>query len=325
MTGAEYTGTNGGLPRHSRDDAARLARRLREGPALLLDGAMGTELEARGVESGLPLWSTHALLHAPGVVEEIHAKYAAAGAEILTANTFRTQRRALEAGARKSGDPALSGLGARAGELCELAVALARRAAASGPDRALVAGSAPPLEDCYRVDLVPEANALEREHDEHARNLARAGVDLILVETMNCTREAVAAARAARATGLPFLVSFVSWEEARLLSGEALAPAIDAVLEHGAMAVLVNCLPPSAVEACIPALQRAEPTPFGVYTNLGMPDAAGGRSELCSPAELAQHARRWLASGARIVGGCCGTRPDHIRAMARVIAAARTP
>jgi len=322
MTGAEYTGTGEALPPRGRSVASLLAQRLREGPALLLDGAMGTELEARGVESGLPLWSTHALLHAPEVVEKIHAEYVAAGAEILTANTFRTQRRALERGGRERRDPALADPGARAAELCQRAVALARRAAASRPAVVLVAGSAPPLEDCYRVDLVPEASALAREHEEHAHNLARAGVDLILVETMNCVREAVAAARAARATGLPFLVSFVSWEKARLLSGEALDEAIAAVREQEPMAVLVNCLPPSAVDACIPALGSASPTPFGVYANLGTPDDKGGRSELCSPDALARHASRWLASGARIVGGCCGTRPDHIRAMADAVAAA---
>jgi S-methylmethionine-dependent homocysteine/selenocysteine methylase len=322
MMGAEYTGSDGALPSRNRPTGAALEGRLREGPALLLDGAMGTELEVRGVESGLPLWSTHALLGAPEIVETIHAEYAAAGAEILTANTFRTQRRALERGVREAGDPALADLGSRAGELCERAVALARRAAGASSGSVLVAGSAPPLEDCYRVDLVPGADALAREHEEHARNLARAGVDLILIETMNCTREAVAAARAARATGLPFLVSFVSWEGAALLSGEALDEAIGAVLVQEPMAVLVNCLPPSAVDLCIPALRRAHPTPFGVYANLGTPDHAGGRSEPCSPAELARHAARWLASGARIAGGCCGTRPDHIRAMAEAVAAA---
>jgi S-methylmethionine-dependent homocysteine/selenocysteine methylase len=294
-------------------------RRLREGPALLLDGAMGTELESRGVESGLPLWSTHALLHAPEIVERIHAEYVAAGAEIVTANTFRTQRRALERGARRARNPSLARLGEQAFELCQRAVALARAGAQSASHNVLVAGSAPPLEDCYRVDLVPGAEALAREHLEHAENLARAGADLVLIETMNCTREAVAAAKAAHSMGLPLLISFVSWEGALLLSGEGLDQAIDAVMEFEPAAVLVNCLPPSAVDTCIPALRGARPTPFGVYTNLGAPHAEGGHSEPCSPRELARHASRWVARGARIVGGCCGTSPDHIRAMGETL------
>jgi S-methylmethionine-dependent homocysteine/selenocysteine methylase len=117
-------------------------------------------------------------------------------------------------------------------------------------------------------------------------------------------------------------VSFVSWEGAQLLSGEAVEEAITAVQELGPSAILVNCLPPAAVEVCIPVLCEAHPMPFGVYPNLGAPDGAGGRSARRSPEALARDAARWLAAGARIVGGCCGTRPDHIRAMSDAIATA---
>ncbi|MCC6642745.1 MAG: homocysteine S-methyltransferase family protein, partial [Deltaproteobacteria bacterium] len=86
---------------------------------MILDGALGTELERRGVPSALPLWSAHALLERPDLVRAIHAEYVAAGAEILTANTFRTQERTL----------ARAGFGARAAELTALAVRLAREAA----------------------------------------------------------------------------------------------------------------------------------------------------------------------------------------------------
>jgi S-methylmethionine-dependent homocysteine/selenocysteine methylase len=248
-------------------------------------------------------------------VERIHADYAAAGAEILTANTFRTQRRVL----------ARAGIGERAGELTALAVDLARRAAASageGSHPVLVAGSAPTLEDCYRPDLVPDADALAREHAEHASHLAAAGVDAILIETMNTIREAVAAARAARDRRLPCLVSFVCWEGATLLGGEPLAEALAAARAEGADAVLVNCLPVSNVAACLPAL-RAAGLPFGVYANLGAPGVTSGpgRSEPWAPDAFAAHAARWLDAGARIVGGCCGTTPEHVRAIAERLAA----
>ncbi len=284
---------------------ADLVRRLAGGAPLLLDGATGTELERRGTRTGLPLWSTHALLEAPDLVARIHADYAAAGAEALTANTFRTQRRTLE--------PA--GLGERAGELTTLSVELARRGGA-----AYVLGSAPPLEDSYRPDLVPDDSALDAEHREHAAHLAAAGVDAILVETMNTIREARAAARAARATGLPLLVSFVCWEGARLLSGETLEDALAAVAPARPSALLVNCLPPSNVAACL-ALLAGSGLPFGVYANLGAPNDETGftRSEDCHPEDFGDLAARWLAAGAHIVGGCCGTTPDHIRAIAERI------
>jgi S-methylmethionine-dependent homocysteine/selenocysteine methylase len=286
--------------------AATLRERLRAGAPLLLDGALGTELERRGAPATLPLWSTHALLRDPALVERIHADYVAAGAEILTANTFRTQRRVL----------ARAGIGERAAELTALAVGLARRAA-SGAGAVFVVGSAPTLEDCYRPDLVPGAAELASEHAEHAEHLAAAGVDAILVETMNTIREAVAAARAARGRGLPCLVSFVCWEGATLLGGERLADALAAAAAEGADALLVNCLPVSNVAACLPAL-RAAGLPFGVYANLGAPgvESGPGRSEPWAPDAFAAHAASWLDSGARIVGGCCGTTPDHIRAIA---------
>jgi S-methylmethionine-dependent homocysteine/selenocysteine methylase len=285
-----------------------LETRLRDAAPLILDGANGTELERRGVHTGLPLWSTHALLDAPDVVETIHADYARAGADVLTANTFRTQRRIL----------GRAGLGARAAELTERAVALARAGAACRPggEPALVAGSAPTLEDCYRPDLVPDAESLAREHADHAANLATAGVDLVLVETMNTIREATAAARAARGVGLPAVISFVCWEGATLLSGEPLAEAVEVVRREAPLAVGVNCLPPSNVPACLPVLVASR-IPAAIYANLGEPDATTGfaRSEDCSPEAFAALALSWCAAGARIIGGCCGTTPDHLHAV----------
>jgi S-methylmethionine-dependent homocysteine/selenocysteine methylase len=294
----------------TRSRPADLAARLAGADLLLLDGATGTELERRGAPVSLPLWSSHALLHAPELVTAIHAEYAAAGADLLTANSFRSQRRNLERG----------GLGERARELTALAVQLARSAAreVAAEREVFVLGSAPPLEDCYRPDLVPDAAALSREHAEHAEHLAAAGVDAILVETMNCVREAVAAVHAARATGLPVLVSFACWDGPRLLSGQPLAEALSAVLPEEPAAVLLNCLPPSNVAACLPLLRDCGRR-FGVYPNLGAPlDEAGRtRSEACEPEAFAELALGWRASGASLLGGCCGTTPAHIDALAQ--------
>jgi S-methylmethionine-dependent homocysteine/selenocysteine methylase len=296
------------------DTRAELVRRIALGPPLLLDGPTGTELERRGVFAGLPLWSAHALIDAPEEVERIHRDYAEAGADILTANTFRTQERTLARG----------GAGGRAAELTARAVGLARRAA--GGTRVIwIAGSSPPLEDCYRPDRVPAEDALAREHAEHARQLARAGADLLLAETMNTVREALAALGAGRDAGLPVWVSFVCDGRGRLLSGEPLADALAAVAPLGPLGVGVNCLPPEAVAPALPALLGSA-LPFGVYANLGAPiDPAGTRrSHECSPEVFARHALAWIRAGARLVGGCCGTTPAHIRAIARTVAALRS-
>jgi S-methylmethionine-dependent homocysteine/selenocysteine methylase len=303
---------NGNMRARGRPDARaahELAARLARGSVLVLDGATGTELERRGVRTTLPLWSALALLEAPGAVEAIHRDYVEAGAEALTANTFRTHARSL----------AHAGLAERAGELCAAAVALARAAAASAAAdrRVFVLGSAAPLEDCYRPDLVPGPRELEAEHALHAGHLARAGVDAILVETMNTVREAKAALAAALGAGRPALVSFVCGAGARLLSGETLASAVEAVAPLAPLAVLVNCLPPRAVDACLPVL-AASGLPFGAYANLGRPGDEGGftRSDDCLPEEFAAFGARWIERGARAVGGCCGTTPAHLRALA---------
>jgi S-methylmethionine-dependent homocysteine/selenocysteine methylase len=265
---------------------------------VVLDGATGTELERRGVRADLPLWSSWGLLEAPGVVRQIHADYLAAGADALTAATFRTHARSLAA----------AGCEGRAAELTALAVRLAREATESASRAAFVLGSAAPLEDCYHPERVPEAGALQREHALHARNLVRAGADAILAETMNSLREATAAAEAARAAGAEVLVSFVCDGAARLLSGEPLAEALDAVRRFAPVALGVNCLAPEAVNACLPALRRSG-APFLVYANLG-PAAAHG-----APEAFAEAALRWAAAGAACVGGCCGTTPAHLTAL----------
>ena len=294
-------------------------RRLTQNRPLLLDGATGTELNRRGVNTDLPLWSARALLAAPEVLRQIHADYARAGAEIITANTFRTHRRSLAGG----------GLGERAAELTRQAVALARdglREARIGPGAAFVAGSLAPLEDCYSPELVPPQAACEREHSEMARHLAEAGVDLILVETMNTIREAEAAVRAARATGLPVLASFVCRSDDRLFSGERVADAVRAIAPLGAAGLLVNCTPSTSIHRPFAELRAAaaelpaNPPVCGLYANIGHTDDVTGWTSTADvePLEYAQLASGWLNAGANLIGGCCGTTPAHIAAL-RVI------
>lgn len=272
----------------------------------LLDGALGTELTRRGCDTRLPLWSARALLDAPEVVAQIHADYRAAGAEVLTANTFRTNRRALDK----------AGLGDQVAALTGRAVRLAREAAAG----ARVAGSMAPVEDCYTPSLVPDETALRAEHGELAAALAAAGCDLILVETMNTVREAKIAAEAAAATGLPLWVSFTLGADHALLSGETLTHALAAVRPLNPQAVLVNCIPVAQVAGALEALSAARggwPVAFGAYANVGHVDDEVGwtLTDAVSPAAYAAVARGWRAQGATILGGCCGTSPAHIVAL----------
>jgi S-methylmethionine-dependent homocysteine/selenocysteine methylase len=290
-------------------------RRLRENGPVLLDGAMGTELQRRGADTRLPLWSARALREAPDLVREIHREEVAAGAAVLTANTFRTHRRTLEKG----------GLGDRSRELSALAVRLAREGAASAGREVFVAGSLAPLEDCYRPDLVPDDAALESEHREQSESLASAGVDLILLETHNTIRELVAAARAAKATGLPVVASMVTDGNGRLLSGEAIPDAVRALSPFRPDALSINCVPAARLAADLAVLAAsADGAPLGAYGNLGLPadDRGWAFTEELSPDDYPEHARAWIARGARLVGGCCGTTPKHTAALRYAISIA---
>jgi S-methylmethionine-dependent homocysteine/selenocysteine methylase len=292
--------------------SARLRHRFRSGPALIFDSAMGTEIERRGIASRLPLWSARALLAAPGQVLAIHRENVAAGAEVLTANTFRTHRRTL----------AKEGLGERAAALTRLAVSLAREASHGAGREVFVVGSLAPLEDCYRPDLVPGESELHAEHVEQVGALRAAGVDGILVETQNSVRELVAAVRAAKATHLPVVASVVTDGRGHLLSGEPIARAVAVLASEAPEALGINCVPARLLSDDLRLLAAAAPgAALAAYGNLGPPVDPEGLHFIddVPPDEYARLAREWLAIGARMVGGCCGTQPAHIAAIAKVL------
>jgi homocysteine S-methyltransferase len=280
---------------------------------LILDGATGTELNRRGVDTGLPLWSANALMNDRDakILQEIHEDYLRAGADIITTNTFRTHRRAL----------APSGNADRALELTRRAVNIACAAIASvnSDTPKFVAGSISTLEDCYRPDLVPSDEELLDEHSDRILHLIECGVDLILIETINTIREAVIMAKLATITGTPVVVSFVCDREGKILSGETLTEAAGQLLPLGISAIGVNCGPtPNLAKplaelqvACISALTSGRHFPLIAYGNIGYADEEVGwiNTDSENPNVYCEHATCWPV---KIVGGCCGTTPEHI-------------
>jgi S-methylmethionine-dependent homocysteine/selenocysteine methylase len=264
----------------------------------ILDGPMGTELAARGVPTNGPRWSAEALDVAPEVVAAIHRDYAAAGATVHTANTFRTKRRQIPDRWR---------------ELARRAVAIAR---ASVPAGHRVAGSIAPLEDCYRPDLSPPFP--RPEHRELAFTLAQAGVDLLLCETFPHVGEALVAVEEALRTGLPTWVAFTAGPEATLLTPAEVEAGAREAVRLGASAVLVNCIPATDTRRYIEPLAGLG-VPFGAYANAGSTrDGIGWEGVGPEGAEAyAELAETWAEAGATLLGSCCGTGPAHIQALAR--------
>ena len=308
MDNATQTPTNGLMIARNMASTkySEFRQRMRAG-ILLLDGATGTELDRRGVNISLPLWSAHAILEAPDTLLQIHLDYLHAGAQVITTNTFRTHRRNLE----------LGGLGDRAQELTQRAVEIAQRAIKVTGLHAYVAGSISPLEDSYTPQCTPPAAVLAAEHRAMADCLAECGVDVLLVETMNSVCEAVTATQSAVATGRPTLASMVCGRDGRLLSGEPLSAAVEALTELRPDALLINCT--SAPEMSLPlAKLRANTSlPVGAYGNVGFRDQHGNwmQTEAIKPEVYASYASQWRAAGATLIGGCCGTTPAHIAAL----------
>ncbi len=293
-------------------NVSELEKRWQAGKPVILDGAMGTELQRRGVETRLPLWSSWALLEAPETVQAIHREYLEAGADIITTNTFRTHRRSL----------AEEGIGGRAKELTRIAVELAQSAREEASAEALVAGSIAPLEDCYHPERVPPMDRLKEEHAEIADNLAATGADLLLVETMGTLEELDAATGAARRTGLPVMVSVIPVEGAKLIGGQPLDEVLGLFEQQPPVAFMVNCANHRVITEALEHLSRAEtPIPLGGYANMGTPEDEKGWSftHEVSPRDYAGKVMEWVRLGARVVGGCCGTTPAHIRELARVL------
>jgi S-methylmethionine-dependent homocysteine/selenocysteine methylase len=290
-----------------------LARWLAERPRVL-DGAMGSELLRRGVAPAAKLWGVGALLEAPEQVRAIHRDNAAAGAEALTMATFRVAPYSLRR----------VGLEQRAEELAGLAARLAREGAAEAGRQAVVLAAQTTLEDCYRPDLTPPEATLRAEHARTARILAASGADALLLETFNTVREASAAAAAAAATGLGVIVAFACRAGGTLLSGEDARDAAAAVSLPGVVAVGVNCTALRDLATALARVAEGTALPLVAYANnaFAAEDSRWLDAARTAPEGYARCMLGAVAAGARLVGGCCGTTPEHIAAVAAAVATA---
>jgi methionine synthase / methylenetetrahydrofolate reductase(NADPH) len=278
---------------------------------VLADGAMGTVLYARGVFINRCYDELN--LSDPNLILSIHEEYLQAGAEIVETNTFGANRFRL----------ARHGLAPKVGEVNAAGVRLARQAVehlrAKQAGTAWVAGSVGPLG--VRLEPLGKTGLDEARvaFAEQIRALADAGIDLLTIETMPALDEAHEALYAALETAphLPVLVMVTVDDDSNCLDGSSPKHAAVLLTEWGASAIGVNCSTgPATVLTALEAMRGATTLPLAAMPNAGMPRAVEGRNiYLCSPEYMASFARKAIAAGAQIVGGCCGTTPNHTRAM----------
>jgi len=283
---------------------------LEPGP-LLTDGGMGTSL----VERGVPVGACFEALNAddPGLVASVHRAFVEAGARMVLSNTFGANRFALRR----------RGMTERVSELCARGVEIAR---SSG---ALVAGSVGPL----RVRLAPYGRVRPAEaFDAFAEQIAaldQAGVDLVLIETQSDLAEIEQAVAAARdVSDLAVAVTITITADDRTLLDDSPEQVAERLVKLAPDAIGVNCGygPAQAIRvirAMRPALGRV---PLIARPNAGGPQQVGGRFLYpATPDYFAENARLLLAEGVSVIGGCCGTGPAHVRAMAATLLEPRAP
>lgn len=283
--------------------------RLKES-ALLFDGAMGTMLQ----ESGLKPGGCPEELNAsnPEAVKNIHKKYIDAGADIVTTNTFGGTRPKLEE----------YGLAGRLDELNKAAVRAARDAADGAGRTVFVAGGMGPTGKFIKPIGSMSFDEAYEAFAEQARSFAAAGADLLIIETMSDLKEARAAVIAAKAvTNLPVAVTMSFQQDLRTLLGTPPEAAVAVFEAVGADIIGANCsLGPEGLYEVAKAMARVARVPLMFQPNAGLPKLVDGRTVYpAPPEELAQYAKKFLDLGVAAIGSCCGSTPEHTRAMAAVI------
>jgi homocysteine S-methyltransferase len=284
---------------------------LARGGTLLLDGGTGSELRRRGMTLGDAAWSALASLSHYELLRTIHADFIAAGADVITTNTFATTRFVLEAAGHRDEFAPINGR----------AVTAAREARdASGRDVA-IAGSISCLPPRFDVHAYPNERTERAAYLELAETLAEAGVDLLALEMLQETHHAPLACEAARAVGLPVWIGV----SCRLGAGGTLVgfdfplvpftECLDALLPFAPAVVNVMHSPVSAIEPALREVRARWAGTLGAYPEIGDGSAT---THSIDAEQLAEHARGWMTTGARVIGGCCGTTPEHVRALARL-------
>ena len=299
-----------------------LSERLGRGEIVLMDGAVSTEFERHGVAMDAEVWSATAHRSHPEIVRRVHEDYIRAGAQVITANTYATARHVLEA----------IGLGDETAAINKEAVEIARQArdtAAAGD--VWIAGSMSSMPPLGEMRTTPRGPGVAGNYREQAGILAESGADLIVAEMMLDQVNAPLVVEAALATGLPVWIGFsavlevgdervAGWRRGTDFTDmlpEDFEDMLDAVLVFGGEAAGIMHSPISATGPALDLLASHWSGPKLAYAETGAFDNPGWDfTQIASPDDYADAVEGWVRDkGVQIVGGCCGTGPEHIRAI----------
>ena len=292
----------------------KLQGRLAAGETILMDGGMGSELGRRGLESPTT-WSGGPMLTHPEFVRDIHQEYIEAGAEIIITNTFSTGRDTLEVG----------GLEHKVAEANKLGIeaAVEARRKAGTEDSVVIAASVSTMAPQSHAEVpVPYEKALET-YREQLGELVKGGPDVAVGEMLVRISDTLAVIEAAAELGLPVWVGLSVVRDGDGLylgiqdrhGSETLQDAMDAIKDKDIASVFIMHTP---VDDTVPGLEIVKKNwsgTFGAYAHFFRQIGSTPGDNALDPWKYLEYAKAWREQGARIIGGCCGTRPDHIRAL----------
>ena len=292
----------------------RFLDRLATGETILADGAMGTMLQAAGLEKGDAPEELN--LSRPETVLHVHRGYVNAGSEIILTNSFGGTRFRL----------AKHGLAEKVYELNRRAAELARESGEAlrpGSGQVIVGGSMGPTGEFFAPVGILAADEARATFAEQAKALADGGADLLVIETMADLQEAKAAIEGAReSTDLPLVCTMTFDTKLHTMMGVSPRKAAETLTNWGVQAIGANCgTGPEEVEKVMEQMKEALPEAvLWAKPNAGVPRLIEGRAEYdATPELMADYALRFENLGVRIIGGCCGSTPEHIAAMARAL------
>lgn len=284
---------------------------LEKQQVVLLDGAMGSMLIAAGLPTGTPpeLWNAEQ----PEQVRAVHRAYIQAGAQIILTNSFGGNRLRLK---RSSLDEYVR-------ELNRLAAVNALAEAQNAPHKVFVAGSMGPSGEMMKPLGTLTFEEAKEVFTEQATSLVEGGVDLLWIETMSDLNEVRAAIEGARSiSNIPIAVTMTFDQRGRTMMGVRPEEMVQALHEYDLVAIGANCgNGPSEIESVIQAMFSQDPSLMLIAkSNAGRPRLLDGKPVYdATPMTMAEHALRVRALGAKLIGGCCGTTPEYIRAMAEAL------
>jgi methionine synthase / methylenetetrahydrofolate reductase(NADPH) len=291
-------------------EASTVLERLRGHQVVVCDGAMGTMLHAAGVSLDRCLPELN--VSRPALVRDLHAAYVGAGAQILQTNTFGANRLRL----------AGSGLENSVSEINIAGARLAREAVQRAGHPVLVAGSVGPAVSAPAVRRVPAGARADSLREQIAALCD--WVDLLVLETFGDLESLVQAIEVATSeSDLPVVAQLTFGDDGRTLGGEDPAEAATALSDLPVIALGANCtVGPAVLVGVVTELAGHTQLPVAVQPNAGVPQRLGGQVRYArNAAYFAQAAHRFVAAGATLLGGCCGTTPAHVRAISQAVAA----